>query len=272
MILYILALVWLIIAVMQDLKRKEIDNWLNFSLIIIALVFRAFMSIQEKNPNSIIQGLIGFAVFFAIANLFYYSRIFAGGDAKLLMALGPILPLSNITTTNLLTFFYFIILLLFAGAIYNLLFTIVIINKNKKKFSLEFKNKFKKYKLPIAVSLIATIVLIMLLITFKIYSLIILAVLLLVLPLLYTYTKTIEKFMIIKTKPKELREGDWLAEQIKIKGKTIKPKWEGLSKHEIELIKKSNLQVKIKNGIPFSPAFLIAFLALILLKSYSGYL
>lgn len=268
MILYILALIWLIIAVTQDLKRKEIDNWLNFSLITIAIAFRAFVSIQEKNPSSIIQGLLGFAIFFAIANLFYYSRIFAGGDAKLLMALGPILPLSNITTENLMTFLYFIILLLFAGAIYNLIFTIVILAKNKEKFSSEFKNMLKKGKSSIYLTIIIFMLAAITLILLKMYSLIYLVITIILIPFLYIYTKTIEKFMVIKTKPRDLREGDWLAEEIKIKGKTIKPKWEGLSKHEIELIIKSNLQVKIKNGIPFSPAFLIAFIALIILGKF----
>ncbi|PIN77220.1 hypothetical protein COV15_02645 [Candidatus Woesearchaeota archaeon CG10_big_fil_rev_8_21_14_0_10_34_12] len=270
MILYILALIWLIIAIMQDLKRKEIDNWLNFSLIIIALAFRAFVSVQEKNPNFLFQGLIGFAIFFAIANLFYYSRIFAGGDAKLLMALGPILPLSAGITSNLITLFYFILLLLFAGAVYNLAYTLIIISKNKTKFSLKFKLRLKKDKSIVLIPLISLLILTAILLLIKAYSLIILAVLLLILPLLYIYTKTIESMMIIKTNPENLREGDWLAEEIKIKCKTIKPKWEGLSKQEIGLIRKSNLQIKIKNGIPFSPAFLMAFILLILLR-YSSW-
>ena len=35
--LIILALIWLIFAVISDLKTREVPNWLNFSLIIFAL-------------------------------------------------------------------------------------------------------------------------------------------------------------------------------------------------------------------------------------------
>ncbi|MBI2056754.1 hypothetical protein HYT91_00690 [Candidatus Pacearchaeota archaeon] len=40
-----LALVWMIFAVVQDLKKREIANWVNFSLIIFALGFRFFYSL-----------------------------------------------------------------------------------------------------------------------------------------------------------------------------------------------------------------------------------
>ena len=38
--LILLGLVWIIFAVVQDLRKREIANWLNFSLVIFALVFR----------------------------------------------------------------------------------------------------------------------------------------------------------------------------------------------------------------------------------------
>ena len=38
--LIILGLVWIIGAVLQDLKRREVDNLWNFSLIFFALAYR----------------------------------------------------------------------------------------------------------------------------------------------------------------------------------------------------------------------------------------
>jgi len=65
--------------------------------------------------------------------------------------------------------------------------------------------------------------------------------------------------------PSELTFGDWIAKPIKAGKKIIKPNWEGLSEEEVELIRKfCKKKVLIKNGIPFTPAFLLAFLATII--------
>ena len=55
----ILALVWIVFATIQDIKSREIANWLNFSLIIFALGFRFFYSLFELNDfNFLYQGLL----------------------------------------------------------------------------------------------------------------------------------------------------------------------------------------------------------------------
>jgi Flp pilus assembly protein protease CpaA len=45
--LWILALVYIVFAVVQDAKTKEIANWITFSLIIFALGFRFFYSLFQ---------------------------------------------------------------------------------------------------------------------------------------------------------------------------------------------------------------------------------
>ena len=82
-ILIILALIWIVFAVVQDFKYREIANWLSFSLIIFALAIRLFYSIFSNNYNYVLFGLAGLGVFFILAYGFYYMRLFAGGDAKL---------------------------------------------------------------------------------------------------------------------------------------------------------------------------------------------
>jgi len=42
--LIIIGLIWIVVAVMQDFKRREVDNIWNFSLIGIALAYRAGIS------------------------------------------------------------------------------------------------------------------------------------------------------------------------------------------------------------------------------------
>ena len=43
--LVVLALIWIIVSVVQDFRKREVENWWNFSLISIALAYRAFLSV-----------------------------------------------------------------------------------------------------------------------------------------------------------------------------------------------------------------------------------
>ncbi len=64
--------------------------------------------------------------------------------------------------------------------------------------------------------------------------------------------------MIKVVKTQELVEGDWLAQQAKIGKKILKPNKKGLSIKEIRLIRKYYKKIKIKEGLPFVPVFLVA--------------
>ena len=64
--LLILALIWIIFASIQDLKKREVANWISFSLIIFALGFRFFYSFYSEDFNFFYQGLIGLGIFFII--------------------------------------------------------------------------------------------------------------------------------------------------------------------------------------------------------------
>ena len=142
--LIVLALVWIIIAVIQDFRKREVSNWWNFSLIAMALAYRAFISIFSNNYLYLLYGLLGFAIFLGLAYAFYYGRIFAGGDAKLLIALGAILPLSNIIFENVRIFIYFICLMILSGSAYGLAYSVILAFSNKKSFSKEFKKQARK--------------------------------------------------------------------------------------------------------------------------------
>ena len=111
--LLILGLIWLIVASIQDIKKREVANWLSFSLIAFALVYRAFYSVLFFDLWFFLYGLIGLILFVGLAYAFYYARIFAGGDAKLLMGLGAILGFATSLRENLIIFCVFIFLLLF---------------------------------------------------------------------------------------------------------------------------------------------------------------
>src|SRR5574344_595398 len=107
------------IALLQDLKRREVDNWLNLFLFFSGFIF----ILSEVFRYGEISFLINFSVLalamFFIAYIFYYSRVFAGGDCKLLFASTPLLVSFNFVNSfhNIL---FFCLAMLFIGAMYGL--------------------------------------------------------------------------------------------------------------------------------------------------------
>src|SRR3989344_2279667 len=144
--LIVLGFIWIIGAVLQDFKRREVDNLWNFSLIIFALAYRLIISIFNNNYYYFLYGILGFAIFWSIGNLFYYLRLFAGGDVKLLMALGIILPLSYNFVINLKIYGIFILLSLLIGSIWALIFSFYLIFQNRERFKKEIIVQFKNHK------------------------------------------------------------------------------------------------------------------------------
>ncbi|MBA7594201.1 hypothetical protein ES703_01140 [subsurface metagenome] len=260
--LIVLALIWIAFATFQDLRTREIANWLNFSLIIFALGFRFFYSLFSESFGFFYQGLIGLGIFFILGNLLYYGRFFAGGDAKLMIALGAVLPFSGCFSVNLKIFASFFIIFLFVGAIYSIATSIYFSLRNFKKFRKEFSFQLRKNKKLICLVLFLGLVLMIL--GFLESMFFVLGVLVFILPYLYIYAKAVdEACMIKKIKTSQLTEGDWLYKNVKVGKKTIKASWDGLKKEEIKQLRKKYKIILIRYGIPFSLVFLISFLILI---------
>jgi len=271
--LLVVASLWIIFATVQDLKKREIANWLNFSLIVFILGFRLFYCLFSKTNQGFsffYQGLIGLGIFFLLGNFLYYGRMFAGGDAKLMIALGVVLPFSTNFSVNLQIFLLFFFIFLFIGASYGLIVSMVLSLKNFRKFKKEFLKRLKKNRKIIYVLMFLGLLLIIL--GFLETLLFILGFFIFILPYFYLYAKTIEEVCMVKTiNTQKLTEGDWLYEDVKVRGKYIKAIWDGLTKEQIKQIRSKYKKIKIKEGIPFTPVFLISFAILIFLY-YSGYL
>ncbi len=266
-----IALIWLFVAVMQDIKKREVANWLNFSLLIIALAIRAIASILSSQAYYFLYGIAALAVFFVIANIFYYARIFAGGDAKLLIALAVAFattPVFASKGTNLYFAIFanlpflanFLVNILFIGSIYGIAYSMIVASMHFKPFKAEFRKLSKKMKGTIILCLAIFIGLILISAITKEIFLFALSLMLLFFPYLLVFVKSVENACMIKEiKPRDLTEGDWLFKPLRIGKKVIMPHWEGLSKKDIAFIKKSKIKgVKIKQGLPFVPVFLIA--------------
>ena len=259
--LYGLALVWIIFASIEDLRTTEISDWLNYSLVAFALAFRFFYSLFNlNNLNFFYQGLLGFGIFFVLGNLFYYTRMFAGGDSKLMMALGAVLSLNLSFVPNLQVFLVFLMLFFFSGAVYGILSSVVTSIKKFKLFRKGFVNRLNESKKVLL--FYSSFGILVMLLSFRIEALFPLGILCFVFPYFYFFIQTIDKdCMIRKVNVKNLMLGDWLYKDVKVGSKTVKATWDGLNEKEIKLLRKKKF-VLIRRGIAFAPVFLISFVLL----------
>jgi len=260
--LFILGLIWILFATIQDWKTREIANWLNFSLLTFALGFRFFYSLFVGDGfNFFYQGVIGLIAFFILGNLLYYAKFFAGGDTKLMVALGPVVGFFPGAIENLLFFTKFLFYFIIFGGIYSLIASLGFSIKYFKNFKKEFLKLVNSNKNKI--SIMVFLGLILMISGFWDILLFYLGVIIFILPYFYIYAKAVdESCMIKKVNVKKLTEGDWLYSDIKIGNKVIKSNWNGLTKKEISFLQKNKKFVKLRFGIPFTPVFLITYLLL----------
>lgn len=270
--LYSIALIAILFAVIQDLRTREIANWLTFSLISFVLAYRAIYSIASRDFMFFIYGLLGVLLFVALGYLFYYSRVFAGGDAKLLFGLGGIFPYSSF-----MDYLYysvgFILLLFTSGVIYTLIYSSFLVKKNYINFRKSFSEQIQKKKYFFIFSFILGVVIYLSKSSYDSATIIItLALFIFLSPLLFAYVRAIEKSCMIQlVSPQRLTEGDWLENNVTINGKIIRKNFAGLTFKEILVLRRSGKKVLIKNGVPFAPAFLFAFLGFLLILRYSSW-
>ena len=256
-----LAGIWLAFATACDFRKREIPDWLSFSLIAFALAYRAFYSIFSWQ-DFFTPGVIGLAIFFVIGEGIY--RIgFGGGDAKILMALGTILPFSLSFWINAKLLATFFISLFFIGAFYGLAFSIIITVRNSKKFVKQFRQEFLERKKLFILSLALAVFCLIL----SFFSIIFIApaIFFMLMPAVFAYAKALEEVMVKTLSTSKLTLGDWLYENVKIGNKTIKPSITGLDEKELKILQRYKGKVKVKEGIPFTISFLIAFVFIVAL-------
>lgn len=254
--LLMLFLAGIILASIQDLKKKEVDNWVNFFLLISGASFIIFKAIVYFNFNYILLGSICFIICFILANAFYYGRFFAGGDAKLLIALFPVFVELGVKESliNILVFIAFLMIVgSFYGVVWSLFFYFKDFSKINKQIKLELNNRYVELCFLLGIILFVLSYFKIILLFFSIF--------ILLSCILFAFAKSIEKIsMVREIEVSQLREGDWLAKDIIVKGKKIGYNWEGLNKNQLRVIRNYKNKVLIKEGIAFVPAFLIAFL------------
>lgn len=263
-----ILLIALIIGSVTDMKIREVPDQLNYLLIVLGLGIRSIMALIESDVSIILSGVAGFGVMFAIAMFLFYTGQWGGGDAKLLMGMGAIIGLEFLLTTFMVGF---LINLILVGAIFGLFFSFYLVSKHKKDFKLAWKNNpAKKFQVfvwlvglfPIFVGLFFFEALIL----FAMFSILIIGSYYLLI-----FMKVVEGVCMIKEIPvSRLTEGDWIVNEVIIKGKRIcGPSDLGILDKQIELLKKLKVKsIIIKEGIPFVPSFLIAYVVTFIFGSW----
>jgi hypothetical protein len=253
--LFVLYFVGIILAVIQDVKRREVDDWLNLSLFLSGT---AYLFIEfGLNDFSIVN--YGFFVFCMalVSFLLYNGRFFAGGDAKLVFALTPFFY-DVVFVSSITNFFSFFIFLVFAGALYGLGVIFYLSIKNLKKVKEDLKSHLKNNFL-FRVSIFFVFALVLLGFLESIFF--VFAISFFIMSVLFVITKSLETISFTMEKNyRDLQEGDWLVKDVSVRGKTIRATWDGLSKEDIDFLKKNKKSVIVREGIPYAPAFLVAFI------------
>ena len=258
-----IALFWLSIASICDLKTREVPNWISYSLISLGLGLRFLYSLSVLNFSFFLSGLFGFLVFFLLGILLYYSKQWGGADSKVLMGIGAVFGWSSsLFNTEEWPFpLVFFLHLLVIGSFYGLTWGLIIGLRERKKVM----RSFQKIVWWEHLLVLSSFVIIFLFFSFLDRSFVIFGFLLaLVLPFLFyllRFFRAIEKSLLYKKIPvSEVVEGDWLAADVFCNGKVLcSSKSLGVSKKDILQLQKYKIKdVIIKEGIAFVPCFPLA--------------
>jgi len=248
------ALFFLILASYFDLKTGEIPYWISFPFIYSGL----FLSLYHGDINNLqytkfINAVIGGAILFVFGFIAYRFAFLGGGDVMLFTGVGICIANMGGTVLNENPFISFIFDLGIASIIWGLVYGFYMTIKNK-----EILVKFKeKMRFPFLLLIILNFV-IVLLSVFKIKSEILLILIIEIFFLIMTFFKIVEKHMIKEIPTEYLNEEDIICEDLIIKEKNLKNKF--LSQEEVDEIKKIKKTIKIKQGVKYVPAILLAFI------------
>lgn len=271
MVLLAFLFLGLVIAAYSDVRTREVPDTVSYGLITLGLLGGLIRAIVTDSPAVFGQHALGFLIGLLLGLGMYYGRQWGGGDAKLMMGVGAVLGFS-LSDTSLLSF---LILLVLAGAVYGFLYTTGLAISKRKTFVPAFRKMIRRPTVHRArIGLVVSAALLLVLLFLLPRARLLIGVVLIGMYLLtysWIFIKTVEESIMIKRYPVgKLTEGDWLAEDIVRQGRTLaKAKGIGLTKEQIAKLKKSKVRtVKVREGIPFVPNFLIAFVLLLILDQY----
>ena len=267
-------------AVISDVRKREVPNWVNYGLIITGLGLNLLHSAVTLNWTFLIFSILGAVAALALAAIMFYTGQWGGGDSKLLIGLGAAMGFSISTRQPFVSLgdqlISFLFNLVFVSLFYAVVLGTILAFKNKKKFGAAFRKQLdssgnlrKVVFAACAAGLVLVIVSHDVVIKFSILGLVAALFSGLYLSIM---AKSVERACMLKSiSPLKLTEGDWIAKDVVVGGKRIcGPKDLGVDKSQIKQLialykKKKIMSVQIKEGLPFAPSFMIAYVITIFL-------
>ena len=277
-ILLTITFIALLIGSMTDIRTREVPDWLNYSLIFLGLGLRTTYSTITNDWNFLLEGIIGLAAFFTLAMIMFYTGQWGGGDSKMMMGIGALVGMGY-SFDHLPLLILFLVNLMIIGAAYGLVWSLALAITRWKKFVENYKKISEDTKTVRRIILVTSLIILIPALLVEETSLKIcfagLAAITLLSYYMWAFAKAVEKSAMYRMViPDKLTEGDWIAKEVNIKGKYIcGPKDLGIEKKQIQQLKKLYKQNKIKevlvkDGIPFVPSFLLAFIVTLMLGNW----
>ena len=277
-------LIALIIGSVFDIKSREIPDILSFCLVGFAMFYGLVASIILSDYFILLSKLIGFIIAGIIGLALYFLGQWGGGDAKIIMGIGAMIGIdlfgfdAGFGSVGVPSLAIFLLNTIFMGAIYGFFWLFFISFVRFNEFRKEFRSvrrapvytKIRKYVLLGCALFVLVILFINIPETFKI--LLILFAFFAVLAFYSSmFVKSVENGILIKRiSVGKLTEGDWVVGKVRLpNGRFFKPARTGITRQDIETLKKSGIRnVVVKEGIPFVPSFLLAYIVTVAIGNW----
>lgn len=274
----LVAFAALVIGTLTDLKTREVPDYLSFFLLAAGFGMAVFFSILSWSFNPLLSSLLGFVVFFLLSLVLFYTGQWGGGDAKLFIGLGALLgvPLPSLSFSALLFSFPFLFLAasFFFGGLIGLGYLIVQFRRHANILIPRLRERFTAKSLVFLRWLLYFALTVLFAALFLVNDFFVkLALLLLMLCLLFLFylppiVRVVEEHCMICDVPlAKVTIGDWIAENIIVRGKRLAgPRDLGISPEQLLLLKKFKIRtVRVKYGLPFVPSFLLGFITAVVI-------
>ena len=265
LVAFLVGLGFLAVASWHDIRTREVPDLVSYGLILFAVGYGVAKALLLASWLPLLGMLAGFAAGVGLGLLLFYLGQWGGADSKLLMGLGGLLGLW-LGNYDLLFFF---VLVLLAGAAYGVLSVAWLAYRHRRAFLTRFKTLIREpliHRSRMIVIICCFLFLIAAIFLADYRSLLIgVTVAAYLLYYLWFSVKVVEQAILSKEYPVgKLTEGDWILKDVVVRGKRIcGPKDLGISQEQIAALKRLKVKsVWVKEGIPFVPSFLIAFLLL----------
>jgi len=251
LLLVAVALIGSFASGIYDLMTSNVPDKVVVMMIATAICIHTLIGFSTGDFTNLINSLLFGALFLSFGLLMYYTGQWGGGDGELLVGMGIVLPNLSLVDTYFPFAISFFINSFFIGASYSIVYSIVLAFRNPR-ISKIFFNSLKDKE--ILIVLLVSFSLSILFLIFWNLILFALTFLVFILIFFHKFSKTIEQSFYMRIPVSKLKVDDMLGEDIpglKLYKKHIK----GLTKDQVNSIKKRKRYVVIREGIRYGIVF-----------------